>query len=274
MKIIKHRLVKSDSKAYPYSESPNFGAKMKPEYLVMHYTAGRSAKESITWLCNRNAKASAHLVIGRDGEITQLVPFDTCAWHAGESRWEGKTGLNRCSIGIELDNAGRLTRHGSRWRAWFGTEFDEKDVLEATHKNETSAVGWQLYTPEQLDAALELSLLLVQQYGLRDIMGHEDISPGRKSDPGPAFPIASFRSRLYGRQEDQLPTYRTTAELNIRSGPGTQHDLIPGSPLPKGARVEVLREQESWRLVDVLDTVKGVMDMQGWVHHRFLERAS
>jgi N-acetylmuramoyl-L-alanine amidase len=274
MKITRHRLADDDGNAFRWHPSPNHGGKLEPEYLVIHYTAGRSLEESVGWLGRKVSKASAHVVIGRDGTIVQQVPFDRVAWHAGASAWDGRVGLNRWSIGIELDNAGRLTRHGSLWRAWFGGTYDPDDVLEATHKHESQSAGWHVYTPEQLDATLELATTLVERYGLRDIIGHDDISPGRKSDPGPAFPMASFRARIFGRQEEEAVVHRSIAVLNIRTGPGTQHATLQAGPLPVGTRVEIVRQQDSWRLVDVLDTVNGVSDIQGWVHHRFLERAS
>lgn len=203
MKIIQNRLYKDDDTPYPYKESPNRGGQMTPEYLVMHYTAGRSALSSINWLTNPTAKASAHLVIGRDGSITQLVPFDTIAWHAGRSSWNGRHGLNQYSLGIELDNAGMLTRHGNKFRAWFGQEFEEHDVIEAVHKHGGSLSGWHLYTAEQLETALEVAAFLIHHYRLKDIVGHDDIAPRRKQDPGPAFPIEKFKMRLFGRQEEE-----------------------------------------------------------------------
>lgn len=273
MKITRHRLFDDDDNAFRWHQSPNHGGKLEPEYLVIHYTAGRNLEESVDWLGRKVSKASAHVVIGRDGTIVQQVSFDRVAWHAGASAWEGRVGLNRWSIGIELDNAGRLTRHGSRWRAWFGGTYDPDSVLEATHKHESEPAGWHVYTPEQLDAALKLATTLVEKYGLRDIIGHDDISPGRKSDPGPAFPMSSFRARIFGRREEESLIHRSMAVLNIRTGPGTQHTRLEDGPLPVGTRVEVIGQQGSWRLVDVLDTVNGVSDVQGWVHHRFLERA-
>lgn len=274
MKILRHRLHHDDSSPYEWRPSPNRGGRLQPEYLVMHYTAGRGLRESVDWLTSRQSRASAHVVIGRDGTIVQLVAFDTVAWHAGASSWEGLRGLNQWAIGIELDNAGNLMRQDSRWRAWFGDTYGPEDMLEATHKHESEPAGWHVYPGVQLDAALELSALLVQRYGLLDVVGHDDISPGRKTDPGPAFPMASFRSRIFGRGEDESPRYRTTTVLNIRSGPGTQHPTIPGSPLPAGTRVEVGRQQDAWRLVDVLDAVDGLTDVRGWVHYRFLERGN
>jgi N-acetylmuramoyl-L-alanine amidase len=212
------------------------------------------------------------VVIGRDGRIVQMVPFDRVAWHVGASSWEGRVGLNRFSIGIELDNAGRLARHGSKWRSWFGEAYDDDDVLVATHKHDSEPAGWHTYTPVQLATTLEVAALLVAKYGLRDVVGHDDISPGRKWDPGPAFPMASFRARLFGRREHEPTLHRSTTALNIRTGPGTQNPTIPGGPLPPDTRVQVLNAQGSWRLVDVLDEVNGVPDLQGWVHQRFLER--
>ena len=108
MKIDNHRLIADNGQPVRYVETPNHGGVMTPEYLVMHYTAGSSAESAVAWLCNPEAKASAHLVIGRDGSITQLAAFNRSAWHAGQSRWAGRNSLNAFSIGIELDNAGKL----------------------------------------------------------------------------------------------------------------------------------------------------------------------
>jgi N-acetylmuramoyl-L-alanine amidase len=85
----------------------------------------------------------------------------------------------------------------------------------------------------------------------------------------------SFRAAVFGREEENIPQYATTANLNIRTGPGTQHQTLPGSPLPgsplpKGTRVEILEWQGNWRLVDVVDTVNDVSDLQGWVHGHYL----
>ncbi len=273
MKILRHKLCNDDGTPLPFRKSPNTGGKIDHRYLVMHYTAGRSAESSVSWLANSASKASAHIVIGRDGSVVQLVPFDTIAWHAGPSSWNGLKGLNKYSIGIELDNAGKLIRHGNKWQSWFGTEYDEEDVIEATHKNESEPAGWHLYTQVQIEKALEVSLLIMNYYDLGDVVGHDDISPGRKNDPGPAFPIQSFRGRLIGRADEEEIQYKTITALNIRTGPGTQHERLTVSPLPKGTKVEIIRAQGSWRLVDVIGKVKGQMDVQGWVHGRYITEA-
>ncbi|HSJ08307.1 MAG TPA: N-acetylmuramoyl-L-alanine amidase, partial [Longimicrobiales bacterium] len=163
--------------------------------------------------------------------------------------------------------------HGSRWRSWFGGYYDNDDVIEATHRNETMPAGWHTFTPVQLQATLDLAALLVARYQLRDVIGHDDIAPGRKADPGPAFPMDSFRSRIFGRRDDEVPVFLAMTALNIRTGPGTHHATHSVSPLPTGTRMQVIRAQDSWRLVDVLDVVGGVPDLQGWVHSRFLRAA-
>jgi N-acetylmuramoyl-L-alanine amidase len=276
MKVSQHRLHDDQGSPVPFRESPNHGGALEPRYLIIHYTAGRSAEGAASWLCNPKAKAAAHLVIGRDGSIVQLVPFDVVAWHAGASAWQdgGKriVGLNRHSIGIELDNPGRLTRRGDRWRSLaLGTEYADADVIEATHKNERRPSGWHVYPAEQLDVLFEVCAALAEQYSLRDVMGHDDIAPGRKADPGPAFPMESLRTRLFGRADDGEPDrFVTTTELNVRIGPGTEHACVIVKPLPVGARVEVLSVEGSWRRVDVLDAIDDARDIQGWVHGRYL----
>ncbi len=276
MKIVNHRLYNDDDTPVPYRSTPNHGSEIKDlKYLVMHYTAGPSAEHSINWLVNPLAKASAHLVIGRDGSVTQIVPFNTVAWHAGSSSWQGIKGLNNYSIGIELDNAGPLEKSGDSWRAWFGTDYPAEQVIEAVHKNETYMRAWQLYTPEQLYVALEISALLVHTYKLEDILGHDDIAPGRKSDPGPAFPMDTFRSRIFGRSDDEpdSETYETTANLNIRVGPGSAFQTLSVSPLPKGTRLQATGEENGvWKEVDVVGEVKGSSDVRGWVHRGYIRQ--
>ena len=276
MKVVNHRLMDDAGNAVPFRNSPNRGGQLSPRYLVMHFTAGSSAEESINWLCNPQAQASAHLLIARDGKITQLVAFDRVAWHAGPSRWEGLVGMNNHSIGIELDNAGPLERHGSKWRAWFGRDYSDNEVLVATHKLETREKGWHIFAPEQLEVAMEVALVLKQKYNLRDVIGHDDIATpvGRKVDPGPAFPMRSFQGRFLGRNEDAPVLMRTTASdgLNIRTDAGTQYPPVPGSPLPLGTQVETILRKGNWSLVDVLGTVNGVNDIEGWVFNSFLER--
>jgi N-acetylmuramoyl-L-alanine amidase len=270
MKILRHRLYLDDETPCDFQKSPCRGGKITPRLLVIHYTAGSGAASSVNWFMNPQARASAHLVIGRDGAVTQLVPFDTAAWHSGASQWNDLSGLNQHSIGIELDNAGRLQRHGDRWRAWFGREYPDDEVLVACHRHETEPCGWHQFTGKQIEATLDVAGLLFTRYGLEDVVGHDDIAPGRKADPGPAFPMAALRSRLLGRRDDHLPRMVTTTTLNIRSGPGVAHALLPGGPLPADIPVEIMAEDGLWRRVTALVPVNGVADIEGWVHGRYL----
>jgi N-acetylmuramoyl-L-alanine amidase len=274
MKILNHRLCTDDGTPYDFIRSPNQSGVINPEYLIMHYTAGRSAQSSINWLINPHAWASAHLVIGTDGSITQLVAFNRKAWHAGRSRWAGRSGVNNFSIGIELDNPGVLTRRGGSWFTTWGDRVDDEDVIEAVHKNGGELRGWHAYSVDLLETAVEVASLLVQRYGLKDVLGHEDIAPARKTDPGPAFPMDSFQARVLGRQDDEPEIFETIVGLNIRRGAGTQYEKLPMSPLTAGTRLEVLSQQGAWRLVDVLDPIQNEYDINGWVHGRYIRRVN
>lgn len=271
MKITNGRLCHDDGTPYEYRESPNRSGVLKPAYLVIHYTAGPSASSSINWLSKAEARASAHLVIGRDGSITQLVPFNRIAWHAGTSRWEGLVGMNSHSIGIELDNAGILTRQGESWKAWFGGEYGENDVVEAAHKHESQVRAWHGYTEKQIGSALEVGRLLVRRYKLKGVVGHDDIAPGRKKDPGPAFPMESFRAAIMGRRETDPETYRTITHLNIRSGPGQTFSRLVGKALEPDTRLVLNRREGEWCFVDVLDEER-IPDLSGWVHGGYIRR--
>jgi N-acetylmuramoyl-L-alanine amidase len=247
---------------------------VRPRFLVLHYTAGRSATSAIDSLCTRKPQgnASAHVVMARDGTITQLAPFDVVTWHAGVSQWDGVVGLNNASIGIEMDNAGALERIGDRFVAWFGAEVAADQVLLAAHKHGGPVRPWQAYTEAQIERCLELAEVLVPRYGIGEILGHDDIARGRKLDPGPAFPLAAIASRALGRADDAPPRYAVTASaLNIRKGPDAAFDPV-APPLVRGTRVALLEAGDRWSKVEVLDTDGRPTDVEGHVHNAFIAR--
>jgi N-acetylmuramoyl-L-alanine amidase len=272
MHVRNHKLHTDQGEPVATARSPNQGGALVPRYLVMHYTAGGSAESSIRHLTKKAAKASAHLVIGRDGGITQLVPFNRVAWHAGRSRWQGLTGLNQHSIGIELDNAGPLEGGAGQWRSWFERHYPDEEVAVAAHKFDDVERGWHRYTEAQLAAALEAAQAIVAHYGLTDVLGHDDIAPERKRDPGPAFPMESFRGHLIGRADDDFERFVTTAELNIREGPGVRFAKLDASPLAKGTRLSGESRDGSWHFVEVLGE-NDEPEATGWVHGNFIAPA-
>ena len=92
----------------------------EPDMIILHYTGGTSAMSSAKFLARPDVKASAHVVIGRDGQVIQLVPFNIEAWHAGKSSYGGRSELNHYSIGIELDTLGQLRLEGGKFVAECG----------------------------------------------------------------------------------------------------------------------------------------------------------
>ena len=269
LSINNHRLV---GDGVTFRATPNHGGELKARYLVFHYTAGRSAESSVESLCTRKPQgnASAHLVLARDGRIVQLVPFNIVAWHAGVSQWNGVVGLNQASIGIEMDNAGAMSRVGDKFVAWFGKEYAANEVMLAEHKHGGGVRPWHAYTEVQIERALELAQLLVNHYSLEDVLGHEDIAQGRKQDPGPAFPLASIAGCALGRTGDLPTRYVVTADtLNIRKGPSAAFDPV-APPLKRGAIVLLLQPADRWSKVEV----EGPTDIEGWVNNSFIARTS
>jgi N-acetylmuramoyl-L-alanine amidase len=265
LKIDNHRLIGDQ---VSYRATPNCGGAMTPSYLVLHYTAGRSCESSVESLCTRKAQgnASAHVVLGRDGRIVQLAPFNIVTWHAGVSQWAGRVGLNSHSIGIEIDNAGQLKRVGNQYQAWFGKVYPEDEVLLAAHRHGGPVAPWHAYTEAQIERAMALAELLVEHYGLEDILGHEDIAAGRKIDPGPAFPLSAVKSRILGRENDSPLRYRVTANsLNIRQGPDTRFETVT-TPLAKGTELFLLEARERWSQVEVVAN----REIEGWVCNPFI----
>jgi N-acetylmuramoyl-L-alanine amidase len=153
--------------------------------------------------------------------------------------------VNGFGIGIELDNAGALLRRGDGWTSAWGAPIDDADVVTAAHKHGGPVRGWHAYSARQLAVAADVANTLVRHYDLVDVVGHDDVSPGRKTDPGPAFPMQSFRARVMGRPDGEPAVERaqTTVALNIRTGPGTAFERLPASPLPAGTKLEILAVQ-------------------------------
>ncbi|MGE0109650.1 MAG: N-acetylmuramoyl-L-alanine amidase [Bdellovibrionales bacterium] len=146
-----------------FAASPNFGPRAEGKeikYVIIHYTAMESAPEALARLCDPAAEVSAHYLIDKQGEITQMVDERLRAWHAGQSEWEGETDINSCSIGIELDNKGN-----------------------------------EPYPPLQIEALKTLLEEIKSRHniGSNAILGHSDIAPTRKQDPGPLFPWEEIR---------------------------------------------------------------------------------
>jgi N-acetylmuramoyl-L-alanine amidase len=196
MKIKDHRL---EGEGIDYIESPNQGgpfAEGRLDTIVIHYTDGGSVEGAIQTLCDPERKVSAHLVVGREGSIVQLLPFDTIGWHAGQSAWRGREGFNNFSIGIEIDNAGRLEKKGDKYISWFGQEYPEQEVVQVVRFPQEGPTFWHCFTEGQLEVVEQLCQLLIEEYNIHYILGHEEIAPGRKIDPGPAFPLNVLRKRL------------------------------------------------------------------------------
>jgi N-acetylmuramoyl-L-alanine amidase len=273
MKITNNKLV-TDAGETPViiKNSPNQGSTIVPKYLVIHYTAGRSAKSSVDWFMNPAANASAHLVIGLDGSVTQVVPFNKKAFHAGVSRWNGLSGLNSHSIGIELDNPGLLRKTGNNWISWFGQQYPDSVVIQATHKHQEMPAGWHMFTELQIEACVNIGQLLINHYQLLDVVGHEDIAPFRKVDPGPAFPMEAYKSKVLGRQDDVADIFKVnTDDTNFRAGPGTQHSIL--GKLKKGNKVEFIKSNLGWYQVFLVTRVDGINEPEGWIHSSLLTKA-
>jgi N-acetylmuramoyl-L-alanine amidase len=263
MKIVNHRLINT-----PFVDTPNKSGQIDPKFIVMHYTAGWTAESAIDTLKNPSRQASAHVVLDYDGSITQMVPFNTKAWHAGRSRYQGYNGLNSYSIGIEIVNIGWLRKIGNDlYQDAYGNKVISDSIgvplIEAKHSTVGSGMFyWPSYTKAQLDALEELSELFIEEYDIIDIISHEEIDTrGWKTDPGPAFPMNRFKALLRDRGVDE-DVFEVVSEtpLNVRTGPGTRFGVV--TSLPRGSRVSVEETDGKW----------GRIDSSNWVHTGFLRR--
>jgi len=150
--------------AYLERPSPNHDERSRPiSMIVLHYTDMLTAEEAIGRLCDPDAGVSCHYLVTKDGEVVRMVPEERRAWHAGRSYWRGLTNVNDDSIGIELDNPG--------------------------HTN-----GYEAFPDAQIEALIPLLSDIKQRHNITrgNVVGHSDVAPVRKRDPGELFPWAKL----------------------------------------------------------------------------------
>ena len=146
-----------------FNYSPNFNlrkrTKFKVKYLIFHYTGMKSEAKAIKRLTNFKSKVSCHYFIKKNGGIIQMVPDLYTAWHAGISSWKNDNLLNSKSIGIEISNPGH-------------------------------EYNYSTFNKKQIKSLIKISNTLIKNYKIKkeNVLGHSDISPLRKIDPGEKFP--------------------------------------------------------------------------------------
>jgi N-acetylmuramoyl-L-alanine amidase len=147
--------------------SPNCGERKdgkRPDMIVLHYTGMASGPLAEDWLCNIESEVSAHYIVHEDGRIVQMVPETARAWHAGQSFWAGETDINSRSVGIEIVNPG--------------------------HKDANPANPPAPFDDAQVSAVIDLCKGIMARWTItpQRVLGHSDVAPGRKIDPGELFP--------------------------------------------------------------------------------------
>jgi len=157
--------------------SPNHDARdARIDILLLHYTGMQTAAEAFARLTGREAKVSSHYFVDEDGRIDQLVPEARRAWHAGEASWRGAVDINARSIGIEIVNPGHQ-------------------------------YGYRDFPDAQIDAVIALCRdILARRHIRRDrVLGHSDVAPARKDDPGEKFPWARLAAAGVGLWVEPSP---------------------------------------------------------------------
>lgn len=170
------------------------------DMLVFHYTGMASGAAALERLCDPAAKVSAHYLVHEDGSIVQLVAEDRRAWHAGVGAWQGDSDLNSCSVGIEIVNGGH--------------DFPLPDG------------GLPPYPDQQTEAVIALARDIAARHAIpaSRFVGHSDIAPARKTDPGEHFPWA----RLAGAGIGLWPAAVPAAGLGPPLGPGASGPAVAG----------------------------------------------
>ncbi len=157
--------------------SPNFDLKKRKlgniNFLIFHYTGMKNENDALKKLTSIKSKVSSHYFIKKNGEILNLVPDQYIAWHAGISKWKKYNMLNKNSIGIEISNPGHN-------------------------------FNYKKFTRNQINSVYKLSIALLKKYKIvsKNILGHSDIAPTRKKDPGEKFPWRYLSKKKIGCWHD------------------------------------------------------------------------
>ncbi|WP_420478867.1 N-acetylmuramoyl-L-alanine amidase [Brevundimonas sp. FT23028] len=212
--------------------SPNFDARRgPPDMLVLHYTGMQTGEAALTRLCDPDARVSAHYLVDEDGTIHRLVPEERRAWHAGRGGWQGETDCNAASIGVEIVNPGH--------------EFGYRDFPDV-----------------QIDAVISLVSDIRTRWTIPDarIIGHSDLAPERKQDPGERFPWKRLAGLGHGLWFE--PAQERIAALGAPLGPGDEglgvivlraglhrlgYALPPGGEYDEATRLTIEAFQRHWR---------------------------
>ena len=263
------------------SLTANTGGLIDPDYVVIHYTATDTARSAIDWFLNTSNnpdRIAAHIVIDLDGTITQLVPFNRKANHAGTSTWDGVDFFNSHSIGIEIVNPGFVEKlaNGS-FRRMTGMDKNKKPVfktytaaeagriMKINHKHKFWTANenrhWFKYPDAQLQALYKLCRKLFEIYHPVNAVGHDDISPARKPDPGPAFPWDEFKTNVFGSANQVGKIFVVnTGGTNMRASFTTSAPII--KKLPVGFELGLIETNGQWSKVYLADKSSDVLVKQ------------
>ena len=208
--------------------SPNFDLRRSPpDMLVLHYTGMQTGEAALRRLCDPEAKVSAHYLVEEDGRVFRLVPEERRAWHAGVSSWQGTSDCNGASIGIEIVNPGH--------------EF-----------------GYRPVPLDQVDAVIALVADARTRWTIPPgrIVGHSDVAPARKQDPGELFPWKALAEAGHGLWAEPPPAPGATLALGDE-GPGVLvlqgglarlgYDIDRTGAFDEATRTVVTAFQRHWR---------------------------
>lgn len=223
--------------------SPNFDDRTLPiSLLILHYTGMATGEAALERMCDRDAKVSAHYMVEEDGRIFQLVDEDKRAWHAGLSEWQGETNINSNSIGIEIVNGG--------------------------HDHPNADGSLPSFPDVQINAVIALSKDIMKRHGDLTVLGHSDIAPARKIDPGENFPWQGLAAAGLG----YWPNIRTDdRRILFELGTRDRGVAILQSGLAHigyGARVSGVMDEETKLIIEAVqrryrpEQIDGVVDIQ------------
>lgn len=195
MRIVNHELICEDGDPVKLTKlKPGLRPEIVPEVVVAHYAVTHSLDATVA--AQQARGYWAHLSIdgwseaGRsEMHIVQQLPFNRRGSHAGESIWNERRGVNNFSVGVEIANPGPLVMTADGLKTTYGKRWDEADAIETGPLPGYPALWthWAKYSAEEIAMFTTIVLALKERYPIKAVVGHQEIAPKRKFDPGPAF---------------------------------------------------------------------------------------
>lgn len=262
MELVNHSLILTNQLTYEVADSGNGEAvaiaERQPEVMesvdmILIKSGTNQLTHNTGYINGNNVESHAHILINRDGLVSQFIPFNEKIAHPIEGSWEGIKDLASKSVTIMFENYGRLVKQGEDYVSACGHTIETTDVFTGIHQNEESLSYWQKFTESQIQLAEKIIRCLSSAYQVKYILGYEEVCPGLQTDPGPAFPLEIMRRKImkgnFINQSERPSMINIAEQVDLSSIINSQH--IDDAHRKDAKIVNIRRKSGGWYKVNI-----------------------